>query len=71
MKSKAGDTQACPAEGAGLPRGLHGNWREVERGSECERERRERGRKEDRKASAVEHKYDRCPGVKGDNLPAQ
>lgn len=63
MKSKAGDTQACPAEGAGLPRGLHGNWREVEREAVSERERekeREGGGKEERKASAVEHKNDRC-----------
>lgn len=52
MKSKAGDTQACPAEGAGLPRGLHGNWREVERGSECVRETGEREveRKRERRA---------------------
>lgn len=42
---------------------MHGNWREVEREAVSERERekeREGGGKEERKASAVEHKNDRC-----------
>lgn len=49
-----------PGQGAGLPGGLAPE-RGPERGSELAPGRRD----------GLEYKHDRCPGVKGDNLPTQ
>lgn len=49
-----------PGQGAGLPGG---------RAAHLGRRGRERGRRGGR--AGLEEEHDRCPGVKGDNLPTQ